>query len=107
MKVPGKIFFEFKGKEYELTPFIGDEETGELFIIFKDATSGKTTYGAGRFLSTEPPKDGKVVLNFNRAYTPPCGFTPYATCPLPPADNWLTLTIEAGERHDAHEAHVP
>lgn len=105
MKVPGKIFFSFDNRDYELTPFIGDEETGSLFIIFKDATSGKTTYSGGRFLETDPPQDGTVVLNFNRAYTPPCGFSPYATCPLPPADNWLTLAIEAGEKYEVFDTH--
>ena len=69
-----------------------------MLFVFKDATSGKTTYGGGRFLYAALPKDGKVVLDFNRAYNPPCAFTPYATCPLPPPRNRLTVPIEAGEK---------
>ena len=59
-------------------------------------------YGAGRFLDTDPPKDGKVVLDFNKAYNPPCAFTPYATCPLPPPENRLPVRIEAGEKTYGH-----
>ena len=69
----------------------------QLFFIFRDATSGKTTYGAGRFLHADPPKDGRVILDFNKAYSPPCAVTPYATCPLPPPQNRLPVAIEAGE----------
>ena len=65
-------------------------------------TAGKTTYGAGRFLYADPPVDGKVVLDFNRAYSPPCAFTPHATCPLPPANNRLPVAIEAGEMFAGH-----
>ena len=81
-------------------------EPGEtqLFFIFRDQTAGKTTYGAGRFLYTDPPVDGKVVLDFNRAYSPPCAFTAHATCPMPPANNKLPLPIEAGEKFAGHHA---
>ena len=68
-----------------------------LFFIFKDLTSKTETYQAGRMLNTPLPKDGKVVLDFNRSYNPPCTFTPYATCPLPPKENNLAVRIEAGE----------
>ena len=74
----------------------------ELFFIFRDATSGKSTYGAGRFLYAGPPVDGRVVLDFNRAYSPPCAFTPHATCPLPPPNNRLAVAIEAGEMFAGH-----
>jgi uncharacterized protein len=78
-------------------------EPGEtqLFFIFRDMTAGKTSYGAGRFLYADPPAkgttNGKVILDFNKAYSPPCAFTPHATCPLPPANNRLPVAIEAGE----------
>ena len=74
----------------------------QLFFIFRDATSGKTTYGGGRFLYADPPAGGKVVLDFNRAYSPPCAFTAHATCPLPPANNRLPIAVEAGEKFTGH-----
>ena len=79
-------------------------ESGEtqLFFIFRDPTAGKTTYGAGRFLYADPPANGKIVLDFNKAYSPPCAFTPHATCPLPPANNRLPVPIEAGEMFAGH-----
>jgi uncharacterized protein len=84
-------------------------EDKQLFFIFRDLTSGKTTYGAGRFLYADPPVEGKIVLDFNKAYNPPCAFTPYATCPLPPKQNRLQVKIEAGELnygdHAAAAAH--
>jgi uncharacterized protein (DUF1684 family) len=91
---PGYATFRLKDREYRLDPVL---ENNQLFFIFRDQTSGKTTYGAGRFLYSEMPKEGKVVLDFNKAYNPPCAFTPYATCPLPPAQNRLNVAIEAGE----------
>ena len=63
-----------------------------------DRTSGKTTYGAGRFLDTGPVKEGKVLLDFNQATSPPCAFTHFATCPLPPLQNHLDIAVEAGEK---------
>ena len=95
MKTPGTLSFELHGKTYQLRPVIEDDE--KLFILFRDSTAGKTTYGAGRFLYADLPKDGKVVLDFNRAENPPCAFTLYATCPLPPRQNFLPIAIEAGE----------
>jgi len=91
---PGYATFRLKDREYRLDPVL---ENNQLFFIFRDLTSGKTTYGAGRFLYSEMPKEGKVVLDFNKAYNPPCAFTPYATCPLPPPQNRLNVAIEAGE----------
>ena len=72
---------------------------GELFVVFGDSTNGKETYGGGRFLYADwPGPDGVVTLDFNRAYNPPCVFTPWATCPLPPPQNKLAMAIEAGEK---------
>jgi uncharacterized protein (DUF1684 family) len=99
---PGYVIFELHGKEYRLRPVLDDPSSPDLFFIFKDPTSQKETYGAGRFLDTDPPKEGKVVLDFNKAYNPPCAFTPYATCPLPPPENRLAVGIEAGEKRYGH-----
>jgi hypothetical protein len=95
--VEGAVVFEVDGKEHRLDAFDGGEE--ELFLIFADETSGKETYGAGRYLYVPRPDDtGHLPLDFNRAYNPPCAYTPYATCPLPPKQNRLALAIEAGEK---------
>ena len=95
-KVTGYVSFQKDGKTYHLYP--NSMEDG-LFFVFRDATSGKGTYGAGRFLSTElPNKQGKVILDFNKAVSPPCAFTHFATCPLPPKENILPMSIEAGEK---------
>ncbi len=101
MPSPGRVTFELGGKTVSLDPVL---ERGEkrLFFIFRDATSGHATYGAGRFLYADPPKDGRVILDFNQAYSPPCAFTPYATCPLPPPQNRLPFPIEAGELNPQH-----
>ena len=105
---PGYAVFQLHGRQFRLTPVYDDPGSKDLFFMFKDETSGKETYGAGRFLDTDPPKDGRVVLDFNKAYNPPCAFTPYATCPLPPKENRLPVRIEAGEKtygHPAPESH--
>jgi uncharacterized protein (DUF1684 family) len=93
---PGYAELVLGGKTFRLDPVT---EPGEprLFFIFRDQTSGKTTYGSGRFLYADPPRNGQIVLDFNQAYSPPCAFTPYATCPLPPEQNRLPIPIEAGE----------
>jgi uncharacterized protein len=96
---PGYVEFKLHGHDCRLDPVTED---GELFFIFKDLTSGKETYPPGRFLYTEMPKDGDVILDFNKAYNPPCAFTPYATCPLPPAENHLPIPIKAGELRYGH-----
>jgi uncharacterized protein (DUF1684 family) len=98
---PGFAVFEMDGKECRLEPLL---EGDHLFFIFKDATSGKETYPAGRFLYASLPKGGKVILDFNRAENPPCAFTAYATCPLPPRQNHLKLAIDAGELNYEHAA---
>ena len=94
MTAPGYVEFQRNGATYRLTPVL-DGEGWEF--VFRDKTAGKTTYAAARFLDTEPAKDGYVTLDFNRAYNPPCVFTPYATCPLPPPENRLSIAVEAGE----------
>jgi uncharacterized protein (DUF1684 family) len=98
MDAPGLVKFKVNGHEYSMEPVIEDPKEPSLWFIFKDGTSAKETYGGGRFLYSEMPVDGKVVIDFNQAYNPPCAFTPYATCPLPPKSNWLTVRIEAGEK---------
>jgi uncharacterized protein len=97
MKTPGTLSFVLNGKKFDLRPVIEDEK--KLFIIFRDSTAGKTTYPAGRYLYAELPKDGKVVLDFNRAENPPCAFTKFATCPLPPRQNFMKMAINAGEKN--------
>lgn len=94
---PGTALFEIDGKQMHLDPLIESPGDKQLFFVFRDGTAGKTTYGSGRFLYADPPRDGHVVLDFNKAYNPPCAFTAYATCPLPPEQNRLSIPIEAGE----------
>jgi uncharacterized protein (DUF1684 family) len=95
--VPGVAIFTVDGKECRLEPIVDDPDS-KYFIVFADKTNGKETYHAGRFLDTDPPKNGKIVLDFNKATDPPCAFTSYATCPLPPPQNHLDIRIEAGEK---------
>jgi uncharacterized protein (DUF1684 family) len=94
---PGAIVFDVDGKEYRLDPIL-EEGSTDYFIIFRDATSKDTTYPAGRYLYAPPPKEGRMIVDFNRAYNPPCAFTDFATCPLPPLQNRLPFRIEAGEK---------
>ena len=96
--VPGKLEFTRDGKSFELVPVIEEPGAEQYFIVFADRTSGKETYGAARFIYVDPPKDGKVVLDFNKAYNPPCAFTEFATCPLAPSENRLDLRVTAGEK---------
>jgi uncharacterized protein (DUF1684 family) len=91
---PGIVEFTFQGKTYQLRPIYEDKT---LFFLFKDPTNHVNTYQAGRMLNTPLPENGKVDLDFNRSYNPPCTFTPYATCPLPPKENTLPFAVEAGE----------
>jgi len=99
---PGYAEFRLHGQDVRLYPVLEEPDAKELFFIFRDQTSGKETYGAGRFLYSELPRAGKVVLDFNEAYNPPCAFTPYATCPLPPKENRLAVRIAAGEKKYGH-----
>jgi uncharacterized protein (DUF1684 family) len=97
---PGYAEFTLQGKKLTLEPVLDD---GELFFMFKDATSAHTTYGAGRFLYAALPKANEVELDFNKAHNPPCAFTAFATCPLPPKQNILSVAIEAGEKSYSHQ----
>ncbi len=105
VRAPGVLVFRAPGgEELRVTPMQG--APGEaLFVVFGDETNGRGTYGGGRFVYADPPAEGSdvVVLDFNRAYNPPCAFTPYATCPLPPDENDLDVLIEAGEKSYAGE----
>jgi len=94
---PGALVFTIDGTEYRLDPILEQGEK-DLFVIFKDQTAGHETYGAARYVYASPPVDGKTIVDFNHAYNPPCAFTPYATCPLPPPQNRLPIRIEAGEK---------
>lgn len=98
---PGYAVFTVDGHEVRLDPVLEEPGAKELFFIFRDATAGKETYPAGRFLYSDMPKDGQVLLDFNKAYSPPCAFTTFATCPLPPPQNRLDVRIEAGEKKPA------
>ena len=93
--VPGELHFRMNGKELKLLPFA--EKRG-YFLIVGDATNGLETYGAGRFMFEEYREDGRIILDFNRLTNPPCAFSPFATCPLPPIENILDIEITAGEK---------
>lgn len=104
IRQPGWVSFEAEGATHRLIA-LDDTGDGRLFLVFGDRTNGRETYGGGRFLYTDPPVDGRVTVDFNRSYSPPCVFTPYATCPLPPPENKLPFRIEAGEKNYAGAAH--
>jgi uncharacterized protein len=97
MESPGFAEFEWQGRTHRIQAVLEDPDADQLFFIFKDTTAGKKTYGAGRFLYAPLPQDGTVFLDFNKAYSPPCAFTAFATCPLPPRQNRLPFPVEAGE----------
>lgn len=99
--VSGSIVFTLRGQELHLDAQTDD--AGALSFVFRDLTSGKETYGAGRFLDTKPVKNGEVILDFNEAYNPPCAYNPYTTCPIPPPQNRLRRRIEAGEMAYKHD----
>jgi uncharacterized protein (DUF1684 family) len=95
---PGALAFEIGGKTYRIDPILEKGET-DLFVMIADETTGKETYGAGRYLYVSPPDaTGKVVIDFNKTYSPPCAFTNFATCPLPPRQNHLPFRVDAGEK---------
>lgn len=96
---PGFLTFTLHGQEHRLDVFA---DPAQLAIIFRDQTSGDMTYPAGRFLKAPLPQDGVTELDFNMAYNPPCAFTEFATCPLPPPQNRLPVRIEAGELYNGH-----
>jgi uncharacterized protein (DUF1684 family) len=96
---PGAVKFELDGKEYRLDA-ITEKNEPRLFVIMADRTSGKDTYPAGRYLYVNPPDAlGHVIIDFNKAFSPPCAFTKFATCPLPPRQNRLPFAIESGEKY--------
>jgi uncharacterized protein (DUF1684 family) len=97
-EVIGEILFSYAGEKGQLHALEASE--GRAFIIFGDRSNGDTTYPGGRFLTVETGSTDRLKLDFNRAYNPPCAFTPYATCPLPPETNRLTFSITAGERFE-------
>jgi uncharacterized protein (DUF1684 family) len=102
---PGALAFDVGGRIYRIDPILEKGET-DLFVMIADGTTGKETYGAGRYLYVSPPDAaGKVVIDFNKAYSPPCAFTNFATCPLPPQQNRLPFRIEAGEKKYAGTVH--
>lgn len=104
VEVAHRAVFSVNGEQVSLLPVsVGDSE---VFFVFRDRTSGRETYGAGRFLKADPAPPGgalrgavggRIRLDFNKAYNPPCAFTPFATCPLPPPENWLPFAVTAGE----------
>jgi uncharacterized protein (DUF1684 family) len=105
MVSPGALIFSLNGRSYRLDPVL-EKGSRQLFIIFADKTSGKETYGGGRYVYADPPgPDGNVVLDFNKAHNPSCAFTKFATCPLPPRQNRLALRVEAGEKKYSGPGH--
>jgi len=104
----GVVRFEVDGEPAQLTLY-ASEGMHDLFVPFRDATSGKETYGAGRYLEVEPPgPEGHVIVDFNYAYNPYCAYNPNWSCPIPPGENWLAVPIRAGERSfpGAYRVHV-
>lgn len=104
MVSPGYATFRKDGREFRLDPVWEDHR---LFFVFRDRTGGKSTYAGARFLYADAPRNGTVLLDFNQAVNPPCVFTPYATCPLPPPQNRLPIEVIAGERLDGPGSHAP
>jgi uncharacterized protein (DUF1684 family) len=105
MPSPGALVFTLHGQECRLDPLWSGPDDDSLWLVFRDATSGDETYGDGRFLYTDLPVNGQVVIDFNKAYNPPCAFSPFTTCPLPPWQNELSVPVRAGEKkYDDHEA---
>ncbi|MFC5741325.1 DUF1684 domain-containing protein [Dyella tabacisoli] len=105
--VPGKAVFQRHGRSYELLPY-QERPDGDLFFVLADQTSGNETYDGARFLYAALPKNGQIVLDFNKAHNPPSAFTPYANCPLAPPENQLEIRVTAGEkRYRGHQAPSP
>jgi uncharacterized protein (DUF1684 family) len=92
---PGELHFEINRNKLKLHAFASGEG---YFLVFADETTGIDTYGAGRFMYSTPDSTGRILLDFNKAYNPPCAFSPFATCPRPPRENFLPVAIEAGEK---------
>lgn len=92
---PGELHFKINKKDLVLYPFASGDG---YFLIIADETTGLETYGAGRYMYAVPDSTGRTILDFNKAYNPPCAFSPFATCPMPPRENFLPVAIEAGEK---------
>jgi uncharacterized protein (DUF1684 family) len=104
---PGLAEFTLDGQTVQLEPVLEDPGDKQLFFIVRDATSRTTSYGAGRFLYTDFPDHGldhagRILLDFNRLQNPPCAYTAYATCPLPPERNRLAIALPVGEERYSH-----
>jgi uncharacterized protein len=95
LPVPGDVFLTLDGKDYTLSAF---DDDGKLLLVFGDPTNRADTYASGRFLFVERAGDDRAVLDFNRAFVPPCGFSSHYNCPLPPPQNRLAVPVEAGEK---------
>lgn len=98
MDCPGTLVFEKDGQEWRLAALLEDPHDDTFFVMFADRTNGQGTYGGGRFLRVPFPSAGKTRVDFNKSYNPPCAFNDFATCPLPPPQNRLTLRVESGEK---------
>ncbi|HEV3030661.1 MAG TPA: DUF1684 domain-containing protein [Polyangia bacterium] len=105
LKSPGTLELTLLGKPQRLDPVLDGDDDDDQLIVFRDLTSGRETYGGGRFVRARRQADGTFVVDFNRAYAPPCAFTPYATCPLPPAQNRLPIAVRAGEKSADETSH--
>jgi uncharacterized protein (DUF1684 family) len=99
--IPGEASFEWDGQTLRLQPVLLQEPGApdSLFFLFSDRTSGRKTYGGGRYLFADMPADGRLVLDFNRAQNPPCAITPHVVCPLGPPSNRLEVAVTAGEQN--------
>jgi uncharacterized protein (DUF1684 family) len=104
---PGTLTFKLLGEERHLDPVLDGDDDADQLVVFRDLTSGHETYGGGRFVRAHRQSDGTFVLDFNRAYAPPCALTPYATCPLPPEQNRMRVAVRAGEKTGAGPAKQP
>jgi uncharacterized protein (DUF1684 family) len=105
MVAPGAVVFNKDGKEYRLDAILEAPDEKELFIMFADNTSARETYGAGRFIYIPLPVNDRAIVDFNKAYNPPCAFNDFATCPLPPPQNRLQLRVDAGEKKYVSDRH--
>jgi uncharacterized protein (DUF1684 family) len=98
MMVAGTVEFEHEGREFSLLA-LQEQGANSLWFLFADRSNGRETYGAGRFLYSDGmPENGRLVVDFNKSYNPPCAFSDYSTCPLPPQQNRLDLVVTAGEK---------
>ena len=103
MRVAGTVEFEHDGRAFSLLA-LQEEGADSLWFLFADRSNGRETYGAGRFLYSDGmPEEDRLVVDFNKSYNPPCAFSAYSTCPLPPQQNRLDLVVTAGEKDYRHD----